>query len=124
MNEARFVHNQVQLAGWDDEVAHALEGQRPGAAGRPDRRINVCMLAELCGRELVPAIWLPAYAGAPSASRPAFASTLVPHCTPKGESIRRWAASVSPARCRPCLGEADARLSGGSPSGPGRPTWP
>src|SRR3954447_679871 len=38
MTGARFVHDQLELRGWDVEVADAGLGQGAGAAGRQDRR--------------------------------------------------------------------------------------
>jgi transposase len=59
MNGARFVHDQLELAGWDVEIADAakVKGLAPLAA-KTDK-IDARVLAELCRRELVPAIWLP-----------------------------------------------------------------
>ncbi len=60
MNGARFVHDQLELAGWSVEVADAqrVKGLAPLAC-KTDR-IDAWVLAELCRRDLVPAIWLPA----------------------------------------------------------------
>jgi transposase len=59
MNGARFVHDQLELAGWEVQVADAqkVKGLAP-LAGKTDR-IDAWVLAKLCRRELVPAIWLP-----------------------------------------------------------------
>lgn len=59
MNGARFVHDQLELGGWDVDIADAqrVKGLAPLAA-KTDR-IDAWVLAELCRRELVPAIWLP-----------------------------------------------------------------
>ena len=59
MNGARFVHDQLELAGWDVEIADAqkVKGLAPLAA-KTDR-IDAWVLAELARRDLVPAIWLP-----------------------------------------------------------------
>lgn len=60
MTGARFVHDQLELAGWEVEVADAqrVKGLAPLAC-KTDR-IDARVLAELCRRDLVPAIWLPA----------------------------------------------------------------
>jgi transposase len=59
MNGARFVHDRLELAGWQVEIADAqkLNGFAPLAC-KTDR-IDARVLAELARRELVPAIRLP-----------------------------------------------------------------
>jgi len=59
MTGARFVHDQLELSGWDVTVANAqlVKGVAPLAC-KTDR-IDAGVLAELSRRDLVPAIWLP-----------------------------------------------------------------
>jgi transposase len=59
MTGARFVHDQLELAGWEVDVADAqrVKGLAPLAC-KTDR-IDAWVLAELCRRDLVPAVWLP-----------------------------------------------------------------
>jgi len=59
MNGARFVHDQLELAGWDVLIADAqrVRGLAPLAA-KTDK-IDARVLAELTRRALVPEIWLP-----------------------------------------------------------------
>jgi transposase len=59
MNGARFVHDQLELAGFDVDIADAqrVKGLAPLAC-KTDR-IDAWVLAELARRDLVPAIWLP-----------------------------------------------------------------
>ena len=59
MNGARFVHDTLEWAGWDVEIADAqrVKGLAPLAC-KTDR-IDAWVLAELSRRDLVPAIWLP-----------------------------------------------------------------
>src|ERR671911_3244220 len=68
MTGARFVHDQLELRGWDVEVADSVKvrGLAPLAA-RTDR-IDAWVLAELSRRELVPELWLPTLGCAPSGS--------------------------------------------------------
>ena len=75
MTGARFVHDQLELAGWDVAIADAqkVRGLAPLAA-KTDR-IDAWVLAELARRELVPEIWLPDPGSAPSASGRASGST-------------------------------------------------
>src|ERR671936_95287 len=59
MNGARFVHDTLERCGWEVEIADAqrVKGLAPLAC-KTDR-IDAWVLAELCRRDLVPAIWLP-----------------------------------------------------------------
>jgi transposase len=59
MNGARFVHDQLELAGFEVEIADAqrVKGLAPLAC-KTDR-IDAWVLAELARRDLVPAVWLP-----------------------------------------------------------------
>ncbi len=59
MNGARFVHDQLELAGLEVEIADAqrVKGLAPLAC-KTDK-IDAWVLAELARRDLVPAIWLP-----------------------------------------------------------------
>lgn len=59
MNGARFVHDQLELAGWDVEVADAQRAKRMAPLACKTDRIDARVLAELSRRDLVPAIWLP-----------------------------------------------------------------
>ncbi len=81
MNGARFVHDQLELAGWDVEIADAqkVKGLAPLAA-KTDR-IDAWVLAELSRRELVPSIWLPDPANRAERERARFRLHLVRHRT-------------------------------------------
>jgi transposase len=59
MNGARFVHDTLEMLGWQVEIADAqrVKGLAPLAC-KTDR-IDARLLAELSRRDLVPAIWLP-----------------------------------------------------------------
>jgi transposase len=59
MTGARFVHDQLELAGWDVEIADAQRTKGLAPLIAKTDRIDAWVLAELCRRELVPAIWLP-----------------------------------------------------------------
>ena len=56
MTGARFVHDQLELHGWEVEIANAAKVK--GLAPLPCKtdRIDAWVLAELCRRDLVPAI--------------------------------------------------------------------
>src|ERR671930_2479017 len=59
MNGARFVHDTLELAGWDVEIADAQKVKGLAPLACKTDRIDAWVLAELARRDLVPAIWLP-----------------------------------------------------------------
>src|SRR5215217_7995954 len=61
MNGARFVHDQLELHGWQVEVADAAKVKGLAPLACKTDRIDAWVLAELSRRDLVPAIWLPAF---------------------------------------------------------------
>ncbi len=81
MNGARFVHDQLELAGWDVEIADALRVKGLAPLAAKTDRIDAWVLAELARRDLVPAIWLPAPAVRAERERARFRLHLVRHRT-------------------------------------------
>src|SRR5438132_33614 len=61
MNGARFVHDRLELAGWQVEIAEAQKVKGLAPLACKTDRIDAWVLAELSRRDLVPAIWLPAF---------------------------------------------------------------
>jgi transposase len=59
MNGARFVHDQLELGGWEVQIADAQKVKGLAPLACKTDRIDAWVLAELARRELVPAIWLP-----------------------------------------------------------------
>jgi transposase len=59
MTGARFVHDQLELRGWDVEIADAARAKGLAPLIAKTDRIDAWVLAELSRRELVPSIWLP-----------------------------------------------------------------
>ena len=59
MNGARFVHDQLELLGWEVAVADAVKVKGLAPLACKTDRIDAWVLAELTRRELVPAVWLP-----------------------------------------------------------------
>jgi len=59
MTGARFVHDTLEQAGWEVEVADALKAKGLAPLACKTDRIDARVLAELSRRALVPAIWLP-----------------------------------------------------------------
>src|SRR5438034_143819 len=59
MNGARFVHDRLEVAGWQVEIADAQKVQGRAPLACKTDRIDAWVLAQLARRDLVPAIWLP-----------------------------------------------------------------
>jgi transposase len=59
MNGARFVHDTLELCGWEVEVADAQKVRGLAPLACKTDRIDARVLAELSRLDLVPAIWLP-----------------------------------------------------------------
>jgi transposase len=59
MTGARFVHDRLEQAGWEVEIADARKVKGLAPLACKTDRIDAWVLAELSRRELVPAIWLP-----------------------------------------------------------------
>ena len=59
MNGARFVHDSLELMGWDIEIADAQKVKGLAPLACKTDKIDAWVLAELSRRDLVPAIWLP-----------------------------------------------------------------
>jgi transposase len=59
VNGARFVHDRLELAGWDVRIADAQRARALAPLACKTDRIDAQVLAELGRRELVPEVWLP-----------------------------------------------------------------
>jgi transposase len=59
MTGARFVHDQLELRGWDVQIADAVKVKGLAPLACKTDKIDAWVLAELSRRDLVPAIWLP-----------------------------------------------------------------
>ena len=59
MSGARFVHDQLEQAGWDVRIADAAKARGLAPLACKSDRIDCWVLAELARRNLVPEIWLP-----------------------------------------------------------------
>ena len=81
MTGARFVHDTLELCGWDVAIADTtkVKGLAPLAA-KTDK-IDAWVLAELARRELVPEIWLPTPEVRAERERARFRLHLVRHRT-------------------------------------------
>ena len=79
MTGARFVHDQLELHGWEVEIADAQKVKGLAPLACKTDRIDAWVLAELSRRELVPAIWLPDPAVRAERERARFRLHLVRH---------------------------------------------
>src|SRR5215207_3565167 len=98
MNGARFVHDQLELAGWQVEIADAQKVKGLAPLACKTDRIDACVLAELSRRELVPAIWLPDPSVRAERERARFRLHLVRHRS----SLKQRVHAVLLAHGKPC----------------------
>jgi transposase len=59
MSGARFVHEQLELAGWDVRIADAVKARGLAPLACKTDRIDCWVLAELARLNLIPEVWLP-----------------------------------------------------------------
>ena len=81
MTGARFVHDQLELAGWDVRIADAALAKGLAPLACKTDRIDAHVLCELGRRELVPEIWLPGPDDRAERERARFRMHLVKHRT-------------------------------------------
>jgi transposase len=98
MNGARFVHDQLELHGWDVEIADALKVKGLAPLACKTDRIDAWVLAELCRLDLVPAIWLPHPEVRAERERARFRLHLVRHRS----SLKHRVHAVLLAHGKPC----------------------
>jgi transposase len=79
MNGARFVHDRLEQSGWTVEIADAARVKGLAPLACKTDRIDAWVLAELCRRDLVPAIWLPSPGVRAERERARFRLYLVRH---------------------------------------------
>jgi transposase len=79
MNGARFVHDRLELEGWDVRIADAVKAKGLAPLACKTDRIDAWVLAELARLELVPEIWLPDPAVRAERERARFRLHLVKH---------------------------------------------
>ena len=98
MNGARFVHDQLELAGWRVEIADAVKVKGLAPLACKTDRIDAWVLAELARRDLVPAIWLPDPEIRAERERARFRLHLVRHRT----ALKQRVHAVLLAHGKPC----------------------
>jgi hypothetical protein len=113
MNGARFVHDVLERAGWEVEIADAAKAKGLAPLAAKTDKIDARVLAELSRLELVPATWLPDPDVRGARERARFRLHLVHHRTAQepdprhAHHVRPRGAGVGPVRG---LGSAAARL--------------
>jgi len=98
MNGARFVHDQLEEAGWEVEIADALKVKGLAPLACKTDRIDAWVLAELSRRDLVPAVWLPDPEVRAERERARFRLHLVRHRS----SLKQRVHAVLLAHGKPC----------------------
>ncbi len=98
MNGARFVHDQLESAGWQVEIADAVRVKGLAPLACKTDRIDAWVLAELARRDLVPAIWLPDPQVRAERERARFRLHLVRHRS----SLKQRVHAVLLAHGKPC----------------------
>src|SRR5215216_4684969 len=98
MNGARFVHDRLERAGWQVEIADAQKVKGLAPLACKTDRIDAWVLAELSRRELVPAIWLPDPEVRAERERARFRLHLVRHRS----SLKHRVHALLLAHGRPC----------------------
>lgn len=81
MNGARFVHDQLELVGWDVRLADPQRARALAPLACKTDRIDCWVLAELARRDLIPEVWLPDPAVRQERERARFRLHLVKHRT-------------------------------------------
>jgi transposase len=79
MSGARFVHDELELAGWEVRIADALKARGIAPLACKTDTIDCWVLAELARLGLVPEIWLPDAAVRAERERARFRLHLVKH---------------------------------------------
>ena len=59
MNGARHVHDELELRGWEVDLADSVKVKGLAPLACKTDRVDARVLAQLCQLDLVPAIWLP-----------------------------------------------------------------
>lgn len=111
MTGARFVHDQLEAQGWQVEIADAARVKGLAPLACKTDRIDAWVLAELCRRDLVPAIWLPTPGVRGERERARFRLHLVRHRVSLKNRIHQTLVSFgTPCPVSDLFGERGRRL--------------
>jgi transposase len=113
MNGARFVHDRLELAGWDVRVADPQRARALAPLACKTDRIDCWVLAELARRDLVPEVWLPDPCVRQERERARFRLHLVKHRTMLKNRIQQTliAHGQAPLGVGLCTHKGRARLA-------------
>ena len=81
MTGSRFVHDQLEMAGWDVAIGDAVKVKGLAPLAAKTDKIDARVLAELARRDIVPEIWLPDPSVREARERARFRLHLVRHRT-------------------------------------------
>jgi transposase len=81
MTGSRFIHDQLELAGWDVAIADAANAIGIAPLAAKTDKMDAHVLAELARRDLVPEIWLPTPGVRADRERARFRLHLIRHRT-------------------------------------------
>ncbi len=115
MNGARFVHDRLELHGWQVEIADAQKVKGLAPLACKTDRIDAWVLAELARRELVPAIWLPDPRVRAERERARWRLHLVRHRSSLKQRVHAVPPTASPVRfptCSVCAADSCSHSSG------------
>jgi hypothetical protein len=100
MNGARFIHDRLELAGWDVRLADPLRARALAPLACKTDRIDCWVLAELARRDLIPEVWLPDPDVRAERERARFRLHLVKHRTMLKNRIHQTLIAHGHARAR------------------------
>src|SRR4051812_38195463 len=111
MTGARFVHDELERYGWAVELADAARVRGLAPLACKTDRIDAWVLAELCRRDLIPAVWLPSFTVRGERERARFRMHLVKHRTALKNRIHQTLVSFgTPCPVSDLFGERGRRL--------------
>jgi len=111
MTGARFVHDELERYGWAVELADAARVRGLAPLACKTDRIDAWVLAELCRRDLIPAVWLPSFTVRGERERARFRMHLVKHRTALKNRIHQTLVSFgTPCPLSDLFGERGRRL--------------
>src|SRR5947209_4804054 len=116
MNGARFVHDQLELYGWEVEIADAQRVRGLAPLACKTDRIDARVLAELSRLELVPTIWLPTERVRAERERARFRPPSPPRSATSAALPRRRSWSATAASAHVSTSPASTTAAAGSPS--------
>ena len=108
MNGARFVHDQLELAGWPVAIADAQKVKGLAPLACKTDQIDAWVLPRVSRRDLVPEIWLPTLGCGPNENGTVPAAPSPPPDRAQEPHPRHLLASASLARSATCSAPAAA----------------